>query len=373
MNCLQNLPRSSALPLQSFRFNQRKPTSSSSFNSLGTMNYAHLNRRITVKAITGSTSSKETSDSSEVKEEKSEIYSTNMTEAMGAGGCCLEIPMSILSAIRLCLDAQPKPDTSVFGSKQKAATPPAGSGELPSTSSSKPKEWSCALCQVTATTEREIVHQEMKPNLEEESVGAKKTVVGLDQKVEGGQTLQVKPSSNLCGTNQNAAAPPAGSGELPSTNSTKTEQWSCALCQVSATTQRGLDEHLQGRKHKAKVAGLLRDKKMCNNSTSSTSKISTESRDGVGQELKTKVQEEPVKANKTVVGLNQKVEGGLDEHPQGKKQKAKEEELLGAQKWIKKSTESRDSAGQEMKTKVEEESVKANRERSRLVSSRQEA
>ncbi|KAH9768648.1 phosphoglucan phosphatase DSP4 [Citrus sinensis] len=84
MNCLQNLTRSSALPLQSFRFNQRKPTSSSSFNSLGTMNYADLNRRITVKAITGSTSSKETSDSSEVKEEKSEIYSTNMTEAMGA-------------------------------------------------------------------------------------------------------------------------------------------------------------------------------------------------------------------------------------------------------------------------------------------------
>lgn len=48
------------------------------------MNYADLNRRITAKAITGSTSSKETSDSSEVKEEKSEIYSTNMTEAMGA-------------------------------------------------------------------------------------------------------------------------------------------------------------------------------------------------------------------------------------------------------------------------------------------------
>lgn len=82
MNCLQNLPRSSVLPLQSFRFSQRKPTSSS-FNSLGTMIYADLNRRIAVKAITGSTSSKETSDSSEVKEEKSEIYSTNMTEAMG--------------------------------------------------------------------------------------------------------------------------------------------------------------------------------------------------------------------------------------------------------------------------------------------------
>ena len=74
---------------------------------------------------------------------------------------------------------------------------------------------------------------------------------------------------------------------------------------------------------------------MCSNSTSSTSKKSTESRDGVGQEMKTKVQEESVKANKTVVGLDQKGEVGLDEHPQGKKQKAKEEELLGAQKWIK--------------------------------------
>ncbi|KAH9768699.1 hypothetical protein KPL71_011698 [Citrus sinensis] len=282
----------------------------------------------------------------------------------------------------------PKPDTSVCGSKQKAATPPAGSGELPSTSSNKSKEWSCVLCQVSATTERDLdVHlqgkkhkakekllrdlkmcinstskkatesrdsadQEMKPNVEDESVKANKTVVGLDQKLEGGQTLQVKPNSNPCGSDQKTATPPAGSGELPLTNSNKPKEWSCALCQVSAPTERGLDEHLQGRKHKAKVAGLLRDKKRCSNSIPSTSKKSTESRDGVGQEMKTKIQEESV---------NQKVEGGLDEHPQGKKQKAKEEELLGAQKWIKKSTESRDSAGQEMKTKVEEESAKANR------------
>ncbi|KAK9190169.1 hypothetical protein WN943_018771 [Citrus x changshan-huyou] len=389
---------SSALPLQSFRFNQRKPTASSSFNSLGTMNYADLNRRITVKSITGSTSSKETSDSSEVKEEKSEIYSTNMTEAMGADDKFvgeyiwthnLDLIPNMLALGYLCRSKftnSPKPDTSVCGSKQKAATPPAGSAELPSTSSSKPKEWSCALRQVTATTERGLdVHLQGKKHKANEKLlrdlkmcinsTSKKSMEsrnsadqemkpngrGINQKVEGGQILQVKPNSNLCGTNQNAAAPPAGSGELPSTNSTKTEQWSCALCQVSATTQRGLDEHLQGRKHKAKVAGLLRDKKICINFTSSTSKISTESRDGVGQEMKTKVEEESVKANKTVVGLNQKVEGGLDEHPQGKKQKAKEEELLGAQKWIKKSTESRDSSGQEMKTKVQEESVKANK------------
>ncbi|KAJ6849730.1 uncharacterized protein M6B38_266560 [Iris pallida] len=32
--------------------------------------------------------------------------------------------------------------------------------------------------------------------------------------------------------------------------------WSCALCQVSATSEEGLNEHLQGRKHVAKVAQL---------------------------------------------------------------------------------------------------------------------
>ncbi|KAH9768697.1 hypothetical protein KPL71_011698 [Citrus sinensis] len=299
-----------------------------------------------------------------------------------------QVDERVVQLLTMRANANPKPDTSVCGSKQKAATPPAGSGELPSTSSNKSKEWSCVLCQVSATTERDLdVHlqgkkhkakekllrdlkmcinstskkatesrdsadQEMKPNVEDESVKANKTVVGLDQKLEGGQTLQVKPNSNPCGSDQKTATPPAGSGELPLTNSNKPKEWSCALCQVSAPTERGLDEHLQGRKHKAKVAGLLRDKKRCSNSIPSTSKKSTESRDGVGQEMKTKIQEESV---------NQKVEGGLDEHPQGKKQKAKEEELLGAQKWIKKSTESRDSAGQEMKTKVEEESAKANR------------
>lgn len=37
-----------------------------------------------LQAISGSTSSKEMNDS-ELKEEKSDIYSSNMTEAMGAG------------------------------------------------------------------------------------------------------------------------------------------------------------------------------------------------------------------------------------------------------------------------------------------------
>ncbi|XWS66258.1 hypothetical protein CRYUN_Cryun05aG0184100 [Craigia yunnanensis] len=67
MNCLKNLPRSYALPFRGFKCNPRTPFSCS----------------INMMAISGSTSSAKKS-SSEPEEEKSEVYSHNMTEAMGA-------------------------------------------------------------------------------------------------------------------------------------------------------------------------------------------------------------------------------------------------------------------------------------------------
>ncbi|RVW76212.1 Phosphoglucan phosphatase DSP4, amyloplastic [Vitis vinifera] len=82
MNCLQNLPRSSALPLQSFNCHGRKAICS--VHNLGVMNKTvDLHRSIAAKAISGSISDTKMSDP-EFKEEKSEIYSNNMTEAMGA-------------------------------------------------------------------------------------------------------------------------------------------------------------------------------------------------------------------------------------------------------------------------------------------------
>ncbi|XP_052295319.1 uncharacterized protein LOC102612797 isoform X5 [Citrus sinensis] len=333
---------------------------------------------------------------------------------------------------------QVKPYPNLCGSKQEAATLPADSGKLRLMGLKKPMHWSCALCQVSSTSKRDldehlrgkkhkakeeellgaqkwtkkstesrdIAGQEMKTKVEEKSVKANKTVVGSDQKGEGGQAQQVKLYPNLCGSKQEAATLPADSGKPCSTGSKKPMHWSCALCQVSSTSKRNLDEHLRGKKHKAKEEELLGDQKW--------KKKSRESRDITGQEIKTKVEEESVKANKTVVGSDQKGEGGqaqqvkpypnlcgsnqeaatlpadsgkpcstgskkpmhwscalcrvsstskrdLDEHLRGKKHEAKEEELLGGQKWTKKSTESIDSAGQEMKTKVEEESVKANK------------
>ncbi|KAF9674943.1 hypothetical protein SADUNF_Sadunf10G0180200 [Salix dunnii] len=78
---------SSALSLQGFNFHHRRPSSPSIFSlNMGTMDSHYLQLRVAVKATPGSPSSAEMSGADvEEEEEKSEIYSHNMTEAMGAG------------------------------------------------------------------------------------------------------------------------------------------------------------------------------------------------------------------------------------------------------------------------------------------------
>ncbi|KAL7237514.1 hypothetical protein ACSBR2_003753 [Camellia fascicularis] len=69
-----------------------------------------------------------------------------------------------------------------------------------------------------------------------------------------------KPEESFSGAKRKAVTPPvSGASELPSisgSNKKLKEEWSCALCHVSATSEQGLNEHLQGRKHKAREAGL---------------------------------------------------------------------------------------------------------------------
>ena len=48
--------------------------------------------------------------------------------------------------------------------------------------------------------------------------------------------------------------------------------------------------------------------------SNSTSRNSTENRDSAGQEIKATLEEESVKPNKNVVDLDQKVDCGQDEH-----------------------------------------------------------
>ncbi|KVI09671.1 phosphoglucan phosphatase DSP4, amyloplastic isoform X1 [Cynara cardunculus var. scolymus] len=81
MNCLANLSRSfSPLPLLSF--NCRSSIYPSSVNMKGLMNATDLQGSFLVKATSSSTPS--TNMEGTKDEEKSDIYSTNMTEAMGA-------------------------------------------------------------------------------------------------------------------------------------------------------------------------------------------------------------------------------------------------------------------------------------------------
>ncbi|EEF33001.1 hypothetical protein RCOM_0623850 [Ricinus communis] len=79
----------------------------------------------------------------------------------------------------------------------------------------------------------------------------------------GKVVVLAKPDPNLFGVKRKAATPPVGgTHELPCTVLKKKpkEEWSCALCRVSATSEQGLNNHLRGKKHKAKEARLRANK-----------------------------------------------------------------------------------------------------------------
>jgi len=64
-----------------------------------------------------------------------------------------------------------------------------------------------------------------------------------------------KPEGNSSGAKRKADTPPVAPPSVGSKKKRK-DEWSCALCQVSATSEQGLNEHLRGKKHKSKEAGL---------------------------------------------------------------------------------------------------------------------
>lgn len=69
-----------------------------------------------------------------------------------------------------------------------------------------------------------------------------------------------KPNTSLSGVKRKADTPPVEVASQPPAfdvpKKNCKEDWSCALCQVSATCERGLNDHLQGKKHKSKEAAL---------------------------------------------------------------------------------------------------------------------
>lgn len=76
--------------------------------------------------------------------------------------------------------------------------------------------------------------------------------------------LQARPDVVVSSVKRKAVAPPAvnDDNEQAATNLQKKPKrdWSCELCQVTTTSENGLNDHLRGKKHKAKEAALTAPK-----------------------------------------------------------------------------------------------------------------
>ncbi|KAK4604802.1 hypothetical protein RGQ29_013030 [Quercus rubra] len=87
-----------------------------------------------------------------------------------------------------------------------------------------------------------------------------------------------KPTPNISGAKRKAETTSAGgTSELPpfGIKNRPKEEWSCAICQFSALSERALNEHLQGRKHKANEAGLRAQRRGRSISSTPSTKKST--------------------------------------------------------------------------------------------------
>ncbi|KAK9698153.1 hypothetical protein RND81_08G085600 [Saponaria officinalis] len=115
-----------------------------------------------------------------------------------------------------------------------------GDSLLPvSTLNSKQEKWECSLCQVSACSEMLLRShfQGKKHKAKEAKLHSGEITVNIDG-VLGEKSQEVLSVSS---SNENA---------------TETDkQWYCSLCGVSASSENNLNDHLKGKKHKAK-AGL---------------------------------------------------------------------------------------------------------------------
>ncbi|KAF2317015.1 hypothetical protein GH714_010546 [Hevea brasiliensis] len=132
-------------------------------------------------------------------------------------------------------------------------------------------------------------------------------------------SIMAKPNSNLCGAKRKAATPPEqGAVGLPDAGLKKIpkEEWNCTLCNVSATSERGLNEHLQGKRHKAKEARLRANRVAKNLSPipfpKKTAKPANLTTSIAGSELEAKVEGELLEVEKANDDTDKKRENKQD-------------------------------------------------------------
>lgn len=89
----------------------------------------------------------------------------------------------------------------------------------------------------------------------------KEIITFIPKVAENGITDMGKPNVPILSGAKRKQPPPSspaagGPTEISSGSKKKTNEWSCAICEVSATSERGLQEHLAGKKHQTKMADL---------------------------------------------------------------------------------------------------------------------
>ncbi|PIN17629.1 hypothetical protein CDL12_09696 [Handroanthus impetiginosus] len=197
---------------------------------------------------------------------------------------------------------------NISGSERSVVTPPlrADVNESPSDGSLKKKanvEWSCGLCQDYENNER-----------------------GLNKHLQG-KKHKAKEAENISGSERSVVMPPprADANESPSDGSSKKKakvEWSCGLCQAHGNNERSLNQHLQGKKHKAKEAKNISVSERSAVTPPPRANVNETSSDG---SLKKKANVEWSCGLCQAHGNNEHI---LNQHLHGKKHKAKEAENI---------------------------------------------
>ncbi|XP_076905404.1 uncharacterized protein LOC143561161 [Bidens hawaiensis] len=70
-----------------------------------------------------------------------------------------------------------------------------------------------------------------------------------------------KPNGKTLSRTKRKSTPPVSEGSIQSgsdrSNKRVKEEWTCAVCQISTTSEQGLTQHVQGKKHQTKEAALM--------------------------------------------------------------------------------------------------------------------
>lgn len=147
-----------------------------------------------------------------------------------------------------CAFLQPRPDPNLSRARRKASTSPADAGEL-STFSRKKKtkeEWTCALCQVSATSEKGL-----KEHLEGKKHWMKE--VSLAEKIDKEGNTESQANQELEDSKKNKNKKLENT-EGPRKN--KNFQFWCEMCQVGAFARTVMESHKKGKKHIARLREL---------------------------------------------------------------------------------------------------------------------